>query len=157
MPPLPLTNETLLRLVRLALRLVEGLLRDPASLNKPSTHPIQDAFKVGNFAGLDVHWGLGFGLIFCVAMYVLVFHTTWGFGLRIVGGNARAARLAGLPTLVLGGELDALITPGLVRAQAAALGTAATVLPGRGHGFPQEDPAAFRALLEGFLDPLPAS
>jgi len=24
-------------------------------------------------------------------------HTTWGFGLRIVGGNARAARLAGLP------------------------------------------------------------
>ncbi len=30
-------------------------------------------------------------------MYVLVYHTTWGFGLRIVGGNARAARLAGLP------------------------------------------------------------
>jgi ABC-type uncharacterized transport system permease subunit len=44
-----------------------------------------------------VHWGLGFGIIFCVAMYVLVRHTTHGFALRIVGGNARAARLAGLP------------------------------------------------------------
>ncbi|MXV21510.1 alpha/beta fold hydrolase [Deinococcus xianganensis] len=80
-------------------------------------------------------------------------------------GNARAladwqmdaAWLAGLPTLVLGGELDPLITPYLVRAQAVALGSAATVLPGRRHGFPQEDPAAFRALLEGFLDTLPAS
>jgi simple sugar transport system permease protein len=81
--------------------LVEGPLRDPASLNKPSTHPIEDAFKLGTFPGLDVHWGLGFGLLFCVAMYVLVFHTTWGFGLRIVGGNARAARLAGLPVTKL--------------------------------------------------------
>ena len=77
--------------------LVEGPLRDPASLNKPSTHPIDEAMKIGNFPGLDVHWGLGFGLIFCIALYILVFHTTWGFGLRIVGGNARAARLAGLP------------------------------------------------------------
>ncbi|GAA5512683.1 uncharacterized protein Rv2715 [Deinococcus carri] len=78
-------------------------------------------------------------------------------------GNARAlagwsvdpARLRGLPVRVLGGALDALVTPEMVRAQAAALGTGATVLEGRGHGFPQEDPAAFRALLEEFLAVLP--
>lgn len=77
-------------------------------------------------------------------------------------GNARAlaswsvepARLAGLPALVLGGELDRLITPELVRTQAAALGTAATLLPGVGHGFPQEDPATFRTLLQEFLKTL---
>jgi simple sugar transport system permease protein len=96
-------NETisslLLTYIAIALfnHLVEGPLRDPASLNKPSTHPIGSANTIGAFPGLDVHWGLGFGLLFCVAMYVLVYHTTWGFGLRIVGGNARAARLAGLP------------------------------------------------------------
>lgn len=96
-------NETiaslLLTYIAIALfnHFVEGMLRDPASLNKPSTHPIGTANMLGNFPGLDVHWGLGFGIIFCVAMYVLVYHTTWGFGLRIVGGNARAARLAGLP------------------------------------------------------------
>jgi simple sugar transport system permease protein len=46
---------------------------------------------------MDVHWGLAFGIVFCIAMYVLVKHTTWGFSLRIAGGNARAAKLAGLP------------------------------------------------------------
>jgi ABC-type uncharacterized transport system permease subunit len=77
--------------------LVEGPLRDPASLNKPSTSPIGDANMLGQLPGLDVHWGLGFGVILCVLMYVLVRHTTTGFALAIVGGNARAARLGGLP------------------------------------------------------------
>lgn len=96
-------NETisslLLTYIALALfnHFVEGPLRDPASLNKPSTTPIGDANMLGHLPGLDVHWGLGFGAVFCVAMYVLVRHTTHGFALRIVGGNARAARLAGLP------------------------------------------------------------
>jgi ABC-type uncharacterized transport system permease subunit len=96
-------NETisslLLTYVAIALfnHFVEGPLRDPASLNKPSTTPIGDANMLGLLPGLDVHWGLGFGLVFCLLMYVLVRHTTWGFALQIVGGNARAARLAGLP------------------------------------------------------------
>lgn len=78
-------------------------------------------------------------------------------------GNARAlstwsvdpARLSGLPVLVMGGELDALITPDMVRAQAQALGVPATVQPGVGHGFPQEQPDVFRAALATFLDSLP--
>ena len=96
-------NETisslLLTYIALAVfnHIVEGPLRDPASLNKPSTPSIGDANMLGQLPGLDVHWGLGFGLVFCVLMYVLVRHTTWGFALRIVGGNPRAARLAGLP------------------------------------------------------------
>ena len=96
-------NETisslLLTYISIALfnHLVEGPLRDPASLNKPSTHPIGEANMIGSFPGLDVHWGLGFGLIFCAVMYVFVRHTTYGFALRTVGGNTRAALLAGLP------------------------------------------------------------
>lgn len=100
-------NETisslLLTYIAIALfnHFVEGPLRDPASLNKPSTTPIGDANMLGNFPGLDVHWGLGFGIVFCIAMHLLVKHTTWGFALRIAGGNARAARLAGLPVSAL--------------------------------------------------------
>jgi simple sugar transport system permease protein len=96
-------NETisslLLTYIAIALfnHLVEGVLRDPGSLNKPATYPIGEANMLGSFFGFDVHWGLGFGIVFCVAMYVMVKHTTLGFSLRIVGGNARAARLAGLP------------------------------------------------------------
>ncbi len=96
---------------------VEGPLRDPASLNKPSTTPIGDANMVGSLPGLDVHWGLGFGLVFCLVTYVLVKHTTYGFALRIVGGNARAARLAGLPV-------------GAIVLAACALGGAAAGLAG---------------------------
>ena len=61
-------NETisslLLTYIAIALfnHLVEGPLRDPASLNKPSTAPIPDAAMLGSLPGIDVHWGLGFGL-----------------------------------------------------------------------------------------------
>ena len=103
-------NETisslLLTYIAIALfnHLVEGPLRDPASLNKPSTAPIAEASMLGRLPGLDVHWGLGFGLVLCLVMYVFTAHTTYGFAMRIVGGNVRAARLAGLPVgaLILG-------------------------------------------------------
>lgn len=96
-------NETisslLLSYIAIALfnHLVEGPLRDPASLNKPSTLPIGEPNMLGALPGLDVHWGLGFGIVACLVLYALVFHTTWGFAMRVAGGNARAARLAGLP------------------------------------------------------------
>lgn len=96
-------NETLssllLTYIAIALfnHLVEGPLRDPASLNKPSTAPIGDASMIGTLPGMDVHWGLAFGLLACVVLHLLVSRTPWGFALRVVGGNARAARLAGLP------------------------------------------------------------
>jgi simple sugar transport system permease protein len=117
---------------------VEGPLRDPASLNKPSTHPIGDASMLGAMPGLDVHWGLAFGVAFCVAMYVLVRRTTWGFALRIVGGNPRAAQLAGLPdsrlvvaACFLGGAASGLA--GMVEV-AAVHGTAnASLLSGYGY------------------------
>ena len=96
-------NETIssLLLTYLALaifqQLVEGPLRDPGSLNKPSTSPIGDAAALANVPGLDVHWGLGFGVIACVLAYLVLDRSTLGFSFRIAGGNVRAARLAGLP------------------------------------------------------------
>ncbi len=84
--------------------LVEGPLRDPASLNKPSTPPLPDSWLVGALPGLDVHWGLATGVLVCVAAGVFMRWTVWGFALNVVGGNAQAARLVGLPVnrLVLG-------------------------------------------------------
>ena len=79
------------------LHMVEGPLRDPASLNKPSTYPVGEANMLGNMPGLDVHWGFGLGLLACLFCYALMEHTTFGFSARVVGGNPRAARGAGLP------------------------------------------------------------
>jgi general nucleoside transport system permease protein len=75
---------------------VEGPMRDPASLNKPSTWPIGDANALGAIPGMDVHFGLVYGLCACLVAWVLMQRTTFGFAARMVGGNVRAALLAGL-------------------------------------------------------------
>jgi simple sugar transport system permease protein len=95
-------NETIssLLLVYIALavlnHLVEGAMRDPASLNKPSTREIGAANMIGSIPGTDVHWGLVFGLVAAVISYVLIYHTTFGFAARVAGGNVRAAKIVGL-------------------------------------------------------------
>jgi simple sugar transport system permease protein len=95
-------NETIssLLLVYIALailnHLVEGAMRDPSSLNKPSTREIGAANMIGTIPGTDVHWGLVFGLVAAIASYVLIYHTTFGFAARVAGGNIRAARIVGL-------------------------------------------------------------
>lgn len=95
-------NETIasLLLVYIAIallnHLVEGPMRDPASLNKPSTHALAAADMIGSIPGTDIHWGLAFGIVAALLAYVLVHHTVFGFAARIAGGNVRAAKVVGL-------------------------------------------------------------
>src|SRR6516225_1241053 len=95
-------NETIssLLLVYIALailnHLVEGPMRDPTGLNKPSTREIGAANMIGTIPGTDVHWGLLFGILAAVASYVVIYHTVFGFAARVAGGNIRAAKIVGL-------------------------------------------------------------
>src|SRR5205085_8662028 len=76
-------NETIssLLLVYIALavlnHLVAGVMRDPASLNKPSMREIGAANMIGSIPGPDAHWGLVFGLIAAVASHILIYHTVF--------------------------------------------------------------------------------
>lgn len=96
-------NETisslLMNYIAIALlnHLVGGPMRDPSSLNKPSTFPLDAANMLGNLPGTRIHYGLIFGLVACGIAYVLIQRTTFGFAARTAGGNVRAARIAGLP------------------------------------------------------------
>jgi simple sugar transport system permease protein len=96
-------NETisslLLGYIAIALfkHFVEGPMRDPASLNKPSTLPLPEALRIGSMGSYDVHWGLAFGVVLCIISGFWLSRSTHGFATRVVGGNARAARLVGLP------------------------------------------------------------
>lgn len=77
--------------------LVEGALRDPSSLNKPSTYSLAPQLLISGIAGSDVHWGFVLGVIACVAFALWLAWTPSGFAVRVVGGNLRAAQLVGLP------------------------------------------------------------
>ncbi len=96
-------NETisslLLAYVALALfnHLVEGVLRDPSSLNKPATADIGAANMLGHLPGTDIHPGLAIGIVACVVFWILIDWTSFGFACRVTGGNTRAAQLQGLP------------------------------------------------------------
>ena len=76
---------------------VEGPLRDPSSLNKPSTLALPEGARISGIMGSDVHWGLVLGVLACIALGLWIRWTTSGFALRVVGGNPRTAQLVGLP------------------------------------------------------------
>jgi general nucleoside transport system permease protein len=96
-------NETisslLMNYVAIALlnQAVNSWMKDPASLNKPSSYPISDEKMLQPLGGTLVHWGLVFGIVFCLLTWFLVQRTTFGFQIRTIGANVRAARLVGLP------------------------------------------------------------
>ncbi|MGG6237484.1 ABC transporter permease [Nodosilinea sp. AN01ver1] len=96
-------NETisslLLNYIAIALlnHLVQGPMRDPAFVSKPSSFEIAPAAWLGTLPATRVHWGLIYGLVASVLAYVLIQRTTFGFAARTAGGNVRAARIAGLP------------------------------------------------------------
>jgi general nucleoside transport system permease protein len=76
---------------------VEGSLRDLTNPNKPSTMPLGDAYMVGKIPGTDVHWGLAAGIVLAIVLHILLSRTTFGFAVRVAGGNPRAALAQGLP------------------------------------------------------------
>jgi ABC-type uncharacterized transport system permease subunit len=97
-------NETisslLMNYIAIALlnHLVGGPMRDPSSLNKPSSYAIPDLDRLGTIPLFPrVHYGLIYGIIACVIAYFLIQRTTFGFAARTAGGNIKAARIAGLP------------------------------------------------------------
>lgn len=118
-------NETisslLLSYIAIALfnHFVEGPLRDPASLNKPSTYPVGDAHMMGVLPGISVHWGLLIGVVLAFIAQIWVSRSVLGFSLKVAGGNPRAARLVGLP--VSGLLVLACVLSGLAAGLAGAI------------------------------------
>ena len=118
--------------------LVEGPLRDPASLNKPSTPALEESLRMGGIGGTDVHWGLALGVALCLLLGFALRWTPSGFALRVVGGNPRAAQLVGLPAsrLVLLACLIGGACAGLAGAiEVAAVHTAANASLIVGYGY----------------------
>ena len=96
-------NETISTLlmnyiaIAILYHLVSGPIRDYDQVLKESSWSIPEHLMVGTLPGLDVHWGVVVGAVVCLLLYVVMRKTTFGFATDILGGNQRAAQIAGLP------------------------------------------------------------
>jgi len=73
------------------------------------------AKQVPAFSGLTTHFGLVFALVATVAIWLILNHSRWGYEIRLIGDNPRAAQYAGVPiarhtvlVLMLSGALAGL-------------------------------------------------
>ncbi|MDR6954657.1 simple sugar transport system permease protein [Ancylobacter sp. 3268] len=120
-----LLNFVMLLFVQMML---EGPMKDEMALGWPQSAPVLDEATLPKLvAGLRLHWGLVLAIVCAIALHVLITRTVWGFRIRAVGENARAARYAGLPV----GKAMALV--GLLSGGLAGLAGASEVAGLKGY------------------------
>lgn len=96
--------------------LLDGPLKDPMGLGWPqSKKVIADAVWPKLVQGKRLHWGFVLAILAACAVWFINARTTFGYEMRAVGFNPRAARFAGIPvnwvmakTALLSGGLAAL-------------------------------------------------
>ncbi len=89
--------------------------KDPQGSGQPATRALDKADRLGLLGGSRVHLGLLIALVAVVVVHLVFQTTSWGFRLRVVGGNPEAARRAGLKVgsllltaMLVGGALGGL-------------------------------------------------
>ncbi|GHV44556.1 ABC transporter permease [Synergistales bacterium] len=84
----------------IAMRLLEyfvyGPWRDPSSLGFPMTRPFIDSARLPSLWGTRIHMGLYVLLVLTAVIWAALRKTRWGYEIRVMGENARAARYAGM-------------------------------------------------------------
>jgi general nucleoside transport system permease protein len=75
--------------------LVRGPLQEPTHAY-PQSETIDAAARLPRIAGSRLHLGVGIALLAAIALGIVMRRSAWGFRVRAVGANARAAASAGL-------------------------------------------------------------
>ncbi len=97
--------------------LLNGLMKDPSPMNVLARTPkiAETARFTPIFTGLRLHWGFPLALLAAFFIWWLLWKTTLGFEIRMIGTNPSAARYAGVNvarsiifTMVLSGMLAGL-------------------------------------------------
>jgi simple sugar transport system permease protein len=78
--------------------LLDGPMKDPLALGWPQSVALPPELELTRLVEQTrVHTGLLIGLAAALALWALFRFTTWGFDLRALGANPRAAAFAGVP------------------------------------------------------------
>jgi general nucleoside transport system permease protein len=75
---------------------VYGPWRDPEGFNFPLTARFSDAAILPTLFGTRIHFGIVFGLIAALLVYLLFRYSKWGYTVRVIGESPSAARYAGM-------------------------------------------------------------
>lgn len=76
--------------------LVYGPWKDPKGFNFPLTRQFPPDQLLATFFNTRLHFGLVIALICVVLMYLLVEKTIWGYEIKVIGNNPKAAKYAGI-------------------------------------------------------------
>jgi ABC-type uncharacterized transport system permease subunit len=91
--------------------------KDPSGTGQPTSKPLTSGAELPTFGLGDgtLNIGIIVAAVAAVAVWLTMRYTSWGFTLRVVGGNGDAAKRAGLPVgrlllsaLIVGGALAGL-------------------------------------------------
>ncbi len=101
--------------IDLMLYLIYQSWKDPNGSGQPATRSLAAAARLPLVGTSRVHTGIFVAVIATALIWALFRYTSWGFRLRVVGGNPEAARRAGLPVsrllmsaMLVGGALAGL-------------------------------------------------
>jgi len=77
--------------------LVHGPWKNPQGYGFPGTRELPDAASLPRLGTTNIHLGLAFGIIAAALLWAVFRWTRWGYEIRVIGENVRAAHYAGMP------------------------------------------------------------
>jgi ABC-type uncharacterized transport system permease subunit len=109
--------------------MLDGPMKDPTAMGWPQSVPIRPELELGKLLERSrVHSGLLIAMVLAAALWIVNARTTFGYEMRAVGANAKAARFAGISvdavvvkTALLSGALAGLAGVGEVAGRAGYL------------------------------------
>lgn len=78
--------------------LVYGPWKDPKGFNFPLTAQFTDAARLTEYFDTRLHSGFFLALICALVLYLFMERTVWGYEIKVIGSNPKAARYAGMRT-----------------------------------------------------------
>ncbi len=75
-----------------------GPWRDPMGMGFPGTAIFPESAWLPRFPQTRVHLGLVFGIVAAILLQGILWRTRWGYEIRVIGENPKAARLARMKT-----------------------------------------------------------
>jgi simple sugar transport system permease protein len=81
--------------IDLMLFLIYDAWKDPQGQGQPASAELPVSARLPLLGTTDLHVGFVIAVVATLVVWALLSHTSWGFRLRVVGGNPEAARRAG--------------------------------------------------------------